>query len=120
MNRTEQYGPTDAPGAAEIESALVAIPGVVRLYPSGSVVSRAAGLGAALIGAGEPPARVRVAARGGAVTLAVSLGVSSSRPVPETVDEVARAIELLYSGTATPAPLLRLTVVHVDDSHAER
>lgn len=118
MTSTEQHDPLPIPGAEEIEAALLAVPGVVRMYPSGSVVSRVSRFGAAALGLASS-SRPRLTERQGTLTWEVSIGVSASRPVAETVEDVSRALEALYSGGTTPTPLLRLTVVHVDDAPAE-
>lgn len=118
MTSTEQHNSLPIPGAEEVEAALLAVPGVVRIYPSGSVVSRVSRFGAVALGL-APSSRLRLTERQGTLTWEVSLGVSASRPVAETVEDVSSAVEALYAGGTTPMPLLRLTVVHVDDAPAE-
>lgn len=103
------------PSIEEIEKALCSVAGVAHLYPAGSVLSRAVALGASARGAEAPRARVRVVDSSGATEITVSLGVSSARPLLETLGEVTEALAALFARAQRPAPILQLTVVHLDD-----
>lgn len=103
------------PSIEEIEKVLRGVAGVTQLYPAGSVLSRAVAWGASAWGVEAPGARVRVVDGSGGAEITVSLGVSSARPLLETLGEVTESLAALFAAAERPAPILQLTVVHLDD-----
>ncbi|WP_224780761.1 hypothetical protein [Leucobacter sp. Psy1] len=120
MSEKEKNAMPVAPSIEEIENVLCSVVGVTNLYPAGSVLSRAVALGASAWGAEAPSARVRVVDGSAAAEITVSVGVSSARPLLETLGELTEALAALFALADRPAPILQLTVVHLDDRSQSR
>ncbi|WP_159500392.1 hypothetical protein [Microbacterium sp. 18062] len=103
--------------AADIETAILAVPGVTTIFRTGSTASKVVDAGARLLGLRDddaPLVRIEQAPEGFRVEVAI--GVLASAGAVETAHRVHAAIEALTSQQRDGSAEIRITVVHVDDT----
>lgn len=105
--------------AVEIETVVLATPGVLALYRSGSAVSNLVGAAAERWGKSEDAAsRVVVAQSEDRTEVAIAIGIESGAPAVEVAQEVREQVQALLVARNEPTPFVRLTVMHVSDGRA--
>lgn len=102
---------------AEIEAAVLATPGVLALYRTGSVVTNLIGAAAESLGVSEDAATRVVVRRTADVTeVEVAIGIESGAGAVDVAEAVRERVRGLIA--AEPGPFVRITVVHVADGRA--
>jgi len=102
---------------AEVESVVLAVPGVVGLYRTGSAVTNLIGAAAERLGASaDAVSRVTVAQREGRTEVDIAIGVESGAAAAETAQAVSQRVEAALVAQAVPEPLIRVTIVYVAET----
>lgn len=103
-----------------IEAAVRSVPGVTAVYSAGSLAMRIADAGARLLGVRDgavPLVRVEEDAEG--LRVEVAIGVRAAGGAGLVARAVHAAIRAVVDEPDRPHPVVRLTVVHVDEDPAE-
>lgn len=104
---------------AEIEKAVLATPGVVALYRTGSVVTNLIGAAAERIGGSEDAAaRVVVTEADGTTRVEIAIGIESVASAVEIAQTVRERVAALFVERGEETPFIRLAVVHVMDGRS--
>lgn len=105
--------------AAEVAAVAQRVPGVVAIYPAGTLPGAAVRHVAALAAAGDTEAAKIAIVRddAGLPTIGVKIGVDASYPVPDTLRAVATAIRTHLIGLTygDEAPVVEVTVGTIDE-----
>ncbi len=106
--------------AADIETTVLAIPGVTAVFRPGGVISNVVEAAAQVLGNEENPAPlVRIDQTAEGVRVGVAIGVGSSAGAVETTRRVQAAIGALSTSHGVIPAEIHVTVVHVDGSPAK-
>ncbi len=107
--------------AADIEAAVLAVPGVTAIFRSGTTVSKVVDAGARLLGIRVDDASlVRIEQTPESVRVDVAVGVRASARATETARRAHAAIDALIAQRSGAPTEIHLTVVHVDDNPPHR
>lgn len=105
--------------AAEVAAVAHRVPGVVALYPAGTLTAAAIRHMAALAAAGDTEAAKIAIVRddAGLPTIGVKIGVDAAYPVPDTLRAVATAIRtyLIEFAVGDEVPVVEVTVGTIDE-----
>lgn len=103
--------------AADIETAVLAVPGVTAMFRSGNTVSKVVDAGARLLGIRDEDAPlVQVEQTPEGLRVEVAIGVLGSAGAAQTARRAHAAIDAASSRHRAGSVDIRITVVHVDDS----
>lgn len=109
--------PTSQTMAADIETAVRAVPGVTTIFRTGGIISRVVDAGAQLLGTPEDEVPLirweHHAVEGSRVEAAI--GVHNGAGAADTSCQVHAAITMLCADRGYFPVEVRLTVVHIDD-----
>lgn len=101
---------------ADVEAVVLATPGVLALYRTGSTVANAVGEAAELLNLSEDAAkRVVIVQSEDRTEVDIAIGIDSGSGAVELVQTVRGLVEALLVERGQPAPFVRLTVVHIAD-----
>lgn len=101
---------------SEIEAIVVATPGVLALYRTGSAVRNVIGAAAERLRVREEAAsRVVVAQKEDRTEVDIAIGIESGSSAVEVAAAVRERVRVLLVDLNQPSPFIRLTVVHVAD-----
>ena len=103
--------------AAAVEAATRAVPGVVRIFRTGTIVSKLVDAGARLVGVrdGDAPL-VRLEQTPEGTRVEIAIGVDASAGAVEAVHRVHDALDALLAEHDIRPEEIRVTVVHVDET----
>ncbi len=110
---------TDQPIAADLETAVRAVPGVSGVFRTGGILSKLVGASAEALGDSadrDPLVRCEHGADGTQVEVAI--GVRADAGAAETAHRTHAAISALCSERGLSPIEIRLTVVHIDEDPA--
>lgn len=101
---------------AEIEAAVLATPGVVALYRTGTAVTNLVGAAVERLSGSEGAAtRAVVTKKDGTTQVEIALGIESGGSSLEIAQAVRDRVTALLVAAGEPEPFIRLTVVYVAD-----
>ncbi|MFD2758749.1 hypothetical protein [Gulosibacter faecalis] len=100
--------------AAEIESAVRAVPGVTIVFRSGSALSKLVEAGAQALGLRDEASLVAVEANDAGVRVTASLGLDAGLSVAETLRRAREVIATLLEARGLREPEIRLTAVYIE------
>lgn len=101
--------------ASEIEARVLEVPGVTSVLRSGSLASQVIEAGRALITPGqEPRPLVHLSQTSEGWSVEIALGVSESRHIVETVQQVDALVLAIMKMHTGELAARQLTVVHVE------
>lgn len=105
--------------AGEIETVVLATPGVVALYRSGSAVTNLIDAAAERWGKSDDAAsRVVVAQSDDHYEVTIAVGIESAATAVEVAQAVRDEVQTLLVARNEPTAFVRITVVHVADEAA--
>lgn len=112
--------PVDVKLAADLETTVLAIPGVTAVFRTGGVISNVVETATHVLGSNEDPAPlVRVHRTAERVRVEVAIGVDSTAGAVETTYRVQAAIRALSISRGALSAEIQVTVAHIDGSPAK-
>lgn len=105
--------------AGDIEAVVLATPGVLALYRSGSAVKNLIGAAAERWGTSEDAAsRVVIVQSEDRTEAVIAIGIESGAAAVGVAQAVREQVQAMLVARNEPAPFVRLTVMHVADGSA--